>query len=58
MECLSCYKNACDFLPNCMDLISTEMVEKAVLRQLAISQSPDALTIRATPKRFQMIVAN
>jgi heptosyltransferase-2 len=38
MACLSCYKNACDFVPNCMDLISTEMVEGAVLRQLALSQ--------------------
>jgi heptosyltransferase-2 len=36
MACLSCYKNACDFVPNCMDLISTEMVEAAVLRQLAL----------------------
>ena len=21
MECLSCYKTSCDFVPNCMDLI-------------------------------------
>jgi len=35
MTCLSCYKTACDFAPNCMDLISTEMVEGALLRQLA-----------------------
>jgi heptosyltransferase-2 len=34
MTCLSCYKTACDFVPNCMDLISTAMVEAAVLRQL------------------------
>jgi heptosyltransferase-2 len=34
MTCLSCYKNSCDFVPNCMDLISTGMVESAVLRQL------------------------
>jgi len=34
MECLSCYKPACDFVPNCMDLISTDMVEAAVDRQL------------------------
>jgi len=34
MTCLSCYKNSCDFVPNCMDLISTSMVEQAVLRQL------------------------
>ncbi len=35
MTCLSCYKNSCDFAPNCMDLISTEMVEGALIRQLA-----------------------
>jgi heptosyltransferase-2 len=35
MACLSCYKTSCDFVPNCMDLISTDMVEAAVLRQLA-----------------------
>ncbi len=35
MECLACYKSACDFVPNCMDLISTDMVEVAVERQLS-----------------------
>lgn len=34
MECLSCYKQKCDFVPNCMDLITTDMVEAAVKRQL------------------------
>jgi len=34
MDCLSCYKPACDFVPNCMDLITTEMVAAAVERQL------------------------
>lgn len=34
MACLSCYKTACDFVPNCMDLISTDMVARAVGRQL------------------------
>ena len=33
MECLSCYKPQCDFTPNCMELISTDMVEAAVERQ-------------------------
>jgi ADP-heptose:LPS heptosyltransferase len=33
MECLSCYKPKCDFVPNCMDLITTGMVEAAVERQ-------------------------
>lgn len=36
MTCLSCYKTSCDFVPNCMDLISTDMVEGAVLRQMAV----------------------
>ena len=34
MSCLSCYKTSCDFVPNCMDLITTDMVEHAVVRQL------------------------
>jgi heptosyltransferase-2 len=34
MTCLSCYKTSCDFVPNCMDLVSTDMMERAVLRQL------------------------
>ena len=38
MGCLSCYKTSCDFVPNCMDLISTDMVESAVLRQLAVAR--------------------
>lgn len=33
LDCLSCYKPTCDFTPNCMDLISTDMVEAAVDRQ-------------------------
>jgi ADP-heptose:LPS heptosyltransferase len=40
MPCLSCYKNSCDFVPNCMDLITTDMVEQAVVRQLGMAQ-PD-----------------
>ena len=31
MDCLVCYKPSCDFKPNCMDLISTQMVLDAVL---------------------------
>ncbi len=34
MECLACYKSSCDYVPNCMDLITTGMVEAAVERQL------------------------
>ena len=35
MTCLSCYKTSCDFVPNCMDLISSDMVTSAVVRQMA-----------------------
>jgi ADP-heptose:LPS heptosyltransferase len=40
MECLSCYKTSCDFVPNCMDLISVEMVQHAVDRQLRAAREP------------------
>lgn len=36
MGCLVCYKPTCDFVPNCMDLITTDMVEAAVDRQLRL----------------------
>jgi heptosyltransferase-2 len=39
MSCLSCYKTACDFVPNCMDLISVDMVWDAVARQLEIART-------------------
>lgn len=39
MDCLVCYKSTCDFVPNCMDLISTNMVEGAVERQLSAIQA-------------------
>jgi heptosyltransferase-2 len=39
MECLACYKPTCDFVPNCMELISTDMVEAAVERQLSVVES-------------------
>jgi heptosyltransferase-2 len=42
MSCLSCYKNSCDFVPNCMDLISTDMVELAVSRQLHLTRNAAA----------------
>jgi len=38
MTCLSCYKNSCDFVPNCMDLISVAMVEGAITRQLQLAR--------------------
>ncbi len=49
MECLVCYKPTCDFVPNCMDLITTEMVEAAVERQLIITLSTQSQSTRARP---------
>ena len=51
MECLACYKPSCDFVPNCMDLISTDMVEAAVERQLAAATVTDRQTetLRSPP---------
>jgi heptosyltransferase-2 len=34
MECLVCYKQTCDYVSNCMDQISVDMVTQAVKRQL------------------------
>ncbi len=36
MDCLSCYKPKCNFEPNCMDLITTDMVEEVVDRQWSL----------------------
>lgn len=50
MECLGCYKTTCDFVPNCMDLISVDMVTAAVLRQLpSATRSPAALAQGIVP---------
>lgn len=45
MGCLSCYKTACDFAPNCMDLISVDMVERAVRQQIDIVERQRASTL-------------
>ena len=34
MDCLVCYKETCDLVPACMDLITTDQVEAAVHRAL------------------------
>jgi lipopolysaccharide heptosyltransferase III len=52
MECLSCYKTSCDFVPNCMDLISTDMVEQAVMRQLTVARSTASVYFASTSRRF------
>lgn len=36
LDCLSCYKRECDFVPNCMESISVDMVKRAVLMQLRL----------------------
>jgi heptosyltransferase-2 len=46
MECLGCYKERCDFVPNCMDLISVDMAADAVKRQLARALAPALQTGR------------
>ncbi len=48
MDCLVCYKPTCDFVPNCMDLISTDMVEAALERQLSAAAyaQQDAQNVR------------
>lgn len=37
LDCLVCYKRVCDFIPNCMDSISVDMVKRAILSQLTVS---------------------
>jgi len=44
MSCLGCYKTSCSFVPNCMDLISLDMVAGAVTRQLQACAVADAVT--------------
>lgn len=39
LDCLVCYKQTCDFVPNCMDAISVEMVTQAIVRQLQTAQT-------------------
>lgn len=34
MECLVCYKPECDFKPNCMDLISSDIIYNAILEEI------------------------
>jgi ADP-heptose:LPS heptosyltransferase len=34
MDCLVCYKNVCDFKPNCMDLISVETVFDSIEKEI------------------------
>jgi ADP-heptose:LPS heptosyltransferase len=47
MNCLVCYKNTCDLKPNCMELITTDMVFAAVknilLNKLVLGYPPGHL---------------
>jgi len=36
MECLVCYKNQCDFVPNCMDLISVDQILNIIEGELGL----------------------
>ncbi|OGU49694.1 MAG: hypothetical protein A2006_07015 [Ignavibacteria bacterium GWC2_35_8] len=38
MDCLVCYKPECDFNPNCMELISSDMIYEAIISE--INNSP------------------
>jgi len=44
MDCLAWYKATCDFVPNCMELITAEMVETAGDRQWAAIPPASPLT--------------
>jgi heptosyltransferase-2 len=50
MDCLACYKPTCDFVPNCMDLITTDMVEAAVERQLCAMMEASQLLALGEPE--------
>jgi ADP-heptose:LPS heptosyltransferase len=39
LDCLVCYKQECDFVPNCMDAVSVEMVKQAIGRQLSAAMA-------------------
>ena len=54
MDCLSCYKMTCDFVPNCMDLITTDMVEAAVERQWQAIGDP--LPVDQSPRRASIVL--
>jgi heptosyltransferase-2 len=50
MNCLVCYKAICDFVPNCMDLITIDMVQAAVERHLsAIAQISQSIQLGEQP---------
>jgi ADP-heptose:LPS heptosyltransferase len=56
MDCLSCYKSTCDFVPNCMDLISTDMVESAVQRQLSMLSNRPGLAVAGEMSSAEVLV--
>lgn len=46
MECLVCYKPECDFQPNCMDLITSDMIYNAIVEEIAKSKSGPKTAIK------------
>lgn len=38
MDCLVCYKPECDFNPNCMDLVSSDMIYDAMMDEVNLSR--------------------
>jgi ADP-heptose:LPS heptosyltransferase len=40
LPCLACYNKICGVTPNCMDMISVDMVKQAIIRQLANIDHP------------------
>ena len=51
MDRLACYKPTCNFVPDCMDLITTDMVEAAVERQLCALGPSQFLPLGEAPLR-------
>jgi ADP-heptose:LPS heptosyltransferase len=56
MSCLSCYKTSCDFVPNCMDLISTDMMERAVVQQVALARVEMQRPTQGAPRTLPVTV--
>jgi heptosyltransferase-2 len=57
LSCLACYKQECDFVPNCMDGISVDMVQQAILRQLKEGNSCGFMINRGIAKAAQVAVS-
>jgi heptosyltransferase-2 len=59
MDCLGCYKSSCNFVPNCMDLVSVDMVADSVSRQLDLCRNASEIVqhpVTGGPRRSLQIV--